>query len=126
MTTTATAPETTTTTPSGTTGIIPDGHRWTSKNGAKCYKIPQKQFQDVVAILPNVDVTKLTDAQLVNALAYCNERYAERNADEFLVFPVRYEKQASANTMYFSRLAAFQKNLRAEQANRAKAALFGE
>lgn len=116
----------TTTTPSGVEGPIPDGHTWTSKNGIQCYKVPKKDFDNVVGLLPNIQVAGLTDTQLANAAAMCTRLFAERKPGVFLVFPVRYEKQAAANTMYFDRLRKFQQAVQAEQAHRSEAALFGE
>ena len=110
--------------PSGVSGLIPDGHRWLSKNGVPCYKVPVAQMQTVLFELPKISVSTLSDAQLDRAEVFLRERYDEK-AGLYFVFPVKTEKQADINTRYWNGLARFKQAVREERTQRTVSAMFG-
>lgn len=110
--------------PSGVSGLIPDGHRWVSKNGVPCYKVPVAQMQNVLFELPKVNVSALTDAQLERAETFLRARYDEK-AGLYFVFPVKTEKQADINARYWNSLSQFKQAIRELRTQRAVGAMFG-
>lgn len=112
-TTTETAtPAPTTARPSGVEGIIPDGHRWTSKNGVKCFKVPVALMEAVCFLFPEITVSELTETQLAKLQGILAEANEAATSDEFLVFPVRAEKQTAMNSKFRTNLTAMNRALR--------------
>lgn len=105
-------PAPTTDRPSGVEGIIPDGHRWTSKNGVACYKVPVSLMEAVCFLFPEIPVAELTETQLTKLQEILTEANAAANSKDFLVFPVRAEKQTAMNTKFRTNLAAMNRQLR--------------
>ena len=105
-------PAPTTDRPSGVDGIIPDGHRWTSKNGVSCYKVPVSMMEAVCFLFPEIQVAELNESQLAKLQVILAEANDVANSKDFLVFPVRAEKQTPMNTKFRTNLAAMNRALR--------------
>jgi len=109
---TASAPELDETRPSGYKGIIPDGVRWTSANGVPCFKVPVQMMETVCFLFPEISLEELTPSQKATLLSIVAEANTAATSKDFLVFPVRAEKQTAMNLKFRTNLTAMNRALR--------------